>query len=229
MLLRERQPPMAFHGVGIGLFARHAHQMRDHFRRLPHIEVRCRISETPLQSNDWIEVRRANFQERCKLRQGLLCGSELREPPHTGLRKHQRRVAQRFRATRQNQIGLTGLYVAIGRIERLHAGATIDLHRERHHAFAHAEPQRRDTRRIHLVRDHVHAAENDLIERVWFKGLPRQQRPAALHGEINRGEGPGATLCFQERRPRAVDNINRTCHQLAARSGVVCLCSGRFL
>ena len=48
------------------------------------------------------------------------------------------------------------------------------------------------------------------------KRLPRQQRPAALHGEIDRGERPGAAARFQERRPAAVNDKNRSRHQLAA-------------
>jgi hypothetical protein len=78
------------------------------------------------------------------------------------------------------------------------------------------EPQRRDAGRVHLVGDDVDAAQNHLIEGGRRKGLPRQQGPAALHGEINRGEGPGAAARFQERRPAAVDDKNRSRHQLAA-------------
>ena len=105
---------------------------------------------------------------------------------------------------------------AIRRVDRLHAGAAIDLHGERHHRLAHAEPQRGDAGRVHLVGDDVDAAEDDLIERDGRERLPGQQRPTALHGEIDRGERTGPAARFQERRPAAVDDINRSRHQLAA-------------
>src|SRR5204862_2804665 len=71
-------------------------------------------------------------------------------------------------------------------------------------------------RRIHLVRDDVDAAEDHLVERGGREGLPRQERPAALHGKVDRGEWSGTRTRFQERRPAAVDNENRSRHQLAA-------------
>ena len=70
---------------------------------------------------------------------------------------------------------------------------------------------------------HVDAAEDDLIEGVRRERLPRQQRPAALHGEIDRRERARTGARFQERRPAAVDDIDRSRHQLAA------LCSPSFL
>jgi len=68
------------------------------------------------------------------------------EPAHALLRPDQRRVAQRFRAASQDQIGNAFADVAIPGVDRLHAGAAIDLHREGDHGFAHAEPQRGDAR-----------------------------------------------------------------------------------
>ena len=125
-------------------------------------------------------------------------------------------MAQRFRAAGQNQVGVALADIAVAGVDRLHAGAAIDLHREGDHRLAHAEPQRCDAGRIHLVGDDVDAAEDDLIERVGRERLPRQQRPAALHGEIDRRERPGAAARFQERRSAAVDDIDRTRHQPAA-------------
>jgi hypothetical protein len=106
--------------------------------------------------------------------------------------------------------------VAVGGVDRLHAGAAIDLHCEGDHVLAHAEPERRDAGRVHLVRDHVDAAEDDLIEIIRRKRLARQQRPAALHGEVDRRERPRPRARFEKRRPAAVDDENRSCHQLAA-------------
>ncbi len=49
-----------------------------------------------------------------------------------------------------------------------------------------AQPQRRDARRVHLVGDDVDAAEDHLLDLVGRERLTRQQRPPALHGEIDR-------------------------------------------
>ena len=133
-----------------------------------------------------------------------------------GIGPDQRRVAQRLGAAGQDHVGDAFADVAIGGVDRLHAGAAIDLHGEGDHGFAHAEPKCRDARRVHLVGDDIDAAEDDLVERVGRKGLPRQQRPAALHGEIDRRERPGTGARLQERRPAAVDDKDRSRHQLAA-------------
>ncbi|MGY4443725.1 hypothetical protein ACVW04_006544 [Bradyrhizobium sp. LM2.3] len=106
--------------------------------------------------------------------------------------------------------------VAVGGVDRLHAGAAIDLHGEGDHVLAHAEPKRGDAGRVHLVRDHVDAAEDDLVEGIRRKRLARQQRPAALHGEIDRRERTRPRTRFQKRRSAAVDDEYRSCHQLAA-------------
>ena len=105
--------------------------------------------------------------------------------------EHQRRIAQRLGAARQDQVRHAVLDVPVGGVDRLHAGAAIDLHREGGHRLAHAEPQRRDARGVHLVGDHVDAAENDLVEGIGRERLAQQQRPPALHGEIDRRERPG--------------------------------------
>ena len=96
------------------------------------------------------------------------------EPAHALLRPHQRRVAQRLGAAGQDQVGDALADVAVAGVDRLHAGAAIDLHGEGDHFFAHAEPERRDPRRVHLVGDDVDAAQNHLIEGGGRKGLPRQ-------------------------------------------------------
>ncbi|MGY4425766.1 hypothetical protein ACVWY2_008215 [Bradyrhizobium sp. JR6.1] len=79
-----------------------------------------------------------------------------------------------------------------------------------------AEPEGCDPRRVHLVGDHVDAAEDDLVESGGRERLPRQQWPAALHGEVDRGERAGTGARLQERRPAAVDDKDWSRHQLAA-------------
>ena len=80
--------------------------------------------------------------------------------------------------------------------------------------LAHAEPQRGDARRVHLVGDDIDDAENDLIERIRRERLAQQQRPAALHGEIDRRERADAAR-LQKRRAGAVDDIDRSGHSAA--------------
>ena len=196
--------------------------MRDHFGGLAHVEVGDGIGETALQPDHRVEIGRPHFQERGELAEGGARGGEFREPAHARLRKHERGVAQRLGAAGEDHVGVARLDITIRGVDRLHAGAAIDLHREGHHLLAHAEPQRGDARRVHLVGDDVDAAENDLIERARRERLPRQQRASRLHREIDRREGSGAALRLEKRRSAAVDDINRARHQLAALSGVVC-------
>ena len=97
------------------------------------------------------------------------------------LTHYKRRVAERFGSAGKNEIGRTVANITIGRIDRLHAGATIDLYGEGDHRVAHAKPQGRDTSRVHFVGDDVDATENDLIKGVRRKGLAHQKRATALH------------------------------------------------
>ena len=124
--------------------------------------------------------------------------------------KHQRRVAQRLGAAGEDEIGLALADVLVGGVDRLHAGAAVDLHRERGHRLAHAETQRRDARRVHLVGDDVDAAENHLVEGVGRKRLAQQQRPPAGDREIDRRERTRPAARPDERRAAAVDDVDRT-------------------
>ncbi len=83
-------------------------------------------------------------------------------------------MAERLGAAGEDQVRNALTDVAISRIDRLHAGAAIDLHGEGDHFFAHAEPKGGDAGRVHLVGDDIDAAEDDLIEGGGRKGLPRQ-------------------------------------------------------
>ena len=130
--------------------------------------------------------------------------------------KDQRRVAERLGAAGENEIGLAFADVLVGGVDRLHAGAAIDLHRERGHRLAHAEAKRRDARRIHLVGDDVDAAENDLVEGIGRERLAQQQRPPAGDREIDRRERAGAPARPDERRAAAVDDVDGTTGYSAA-------------
>ena len=147
-----------------------------------------------------------NAGEGLEPRPEVARAGERRVPFDRAAAIHQRRVAQRLGAAGQHQIGHALLDVAVGGVDRLHARAAIDLHRECGHGLAHAEPQRRDARRVHLVGDHVDAAENDLVEGVRRKRLAQQQRPPALDGQIDRRERARVAARLEERRPAAVDD-----------------------
>ena len=215
--LRVRQPLVAFGGIKIRLFARDAEEMADHFGCLPHVEVGDRIGQSALEADDRLEERRPGFGECGQFCQNALGAGQASEPAHALLRPDQRRVAQRFGAAGQDQVGVALTDIAVSRIDRLHAGAAIDLHREGDHFLAHAEPERSNAGRVHLVGNDIDAAEDDLIEGVGREGLPRQQRPSALHGQIDRGEGSRPGTRLQERCSCTVDDIDWPRHQLAAR------------
>ena len=186
--LRVGEPLVAFGGIGVRLRARDAEEMADHFGGLAHIEFGDGIGQPALEADDRLEISGPRFGQRSELGQNALGAGKAGKPAHARLRPHQRRVAQRFGAAGEDQVRDAFADIAVAGVDRLHAGAAIDLHRERHHGLAHAEPQRRDARRVHLVGNDIDAAEDDLIEGGGREGLPGQQRPAALHGEIDRGE-----------------------------------------
>lgn len=148
--------------------------------------------------------------ERAK-RAGLVA-LHFRQPFHRVLPQHQRGVAQGFGSACQDQVAAAVGDVAIGRVHRLHAGAAIDLHGEGGGLRAAAKAQGGDAGRVRLVRDDVHAAQDHLIEGRRREWLAQQQRPPALHGQIDRREGTGAAACLQERGAGTVDDIDRAAH-----------------
>ncbi len=68
---------------------------------------------------------------------------------------------------------------------------------------------RRDAADVHLVHRRRGAAEDHLVELVRAELLPHEQRAPGLRGEVAGGERPGAVLRLQERRARAVDDVDR--------------------
>ncbi len=193
--------------------------MADQFGGLAHIEIGDRIGQSAFEADDRGEERRTPAKERLQPGADTAGGKQLPIPGHGAIAEHQWRVAERFRAAGQNQIRSAFLNIAVGGVDRLHAGAAIDLHRERRHLFAHAEPQRRDARRIHLVGDDVDATKDHLIEGVRRERLAQQQRPPALHRKIDRRERPGLAARLDERRAAAVDDVDRTARYSAACGG----------
>src|SRR5262249_29487154 len=142
------------------------------------------------------------------------------EPFYRRLAKYERGVAQRLGTPGKNELGDAVLDVAISGVERLHARAAIDLHGERRHPLTHAETKRGDARRVHLIGDHVDAAEDQLVEGIGRKRLAQEQRPPTLDGKIDRRERTGTTTRLEKRRAGAVDDVDGS-HQLALAAGVL--------
>ena len=61
-----------------------------------------------------------------------------------------------------------------------------------------------------------HTSEADALAHM--QGVPQEQRPAALDGEIHRGEGAGPPARLDEGRAGTIDEINGlSCHSAASR------------
>src|SRR6516165_2510601 len=196
--------------------------MADDLGGLPHVELDHRIGEAELEADDGLEERGTKFRQRFEAMPDITRAEELRVPIDRALAEDERRPAQRIGAAGKNEVGATLADILIRGVDRLHAGAAIDLHRERGHRLAHAEAQRGDARGIHLVGDDVDAAEDDLVEGVGGKRLAQQQRPPAGDGEIDRRERPRPPARADERRAAAVDDVNRArCYAAAVGGGDV--------
>src|SRR6516225_1432250 len=190
--------------------------MADDLGGLPHVELDDRVGEAELEADDGLEERGTKSRQRPEARPDVASAQEPRVPVDRALAEQERRPAQRIGAAGEDEVGAALADVLIRGVDRLHAGAAIDLHRERGHRLAHAEAQRRDARRVHLVGDDVDAAEDDLVEGVGGKRLAQQQRPPAGDGEIDRREGPRPPARADERRAAAVDDVNRAGRYSAA-------------
>src|SRR5262249_5767375 len=132
---------------------------------------------------------------------------EPRVPVDRALAEEERRPAQRVGAAGEDEIGVAFADVVVGGVDRQHAGAAIDLHREGGHRLAHAEAQRGDARGVGFVGEDD-AAEDDLVEGVGGKRLAQEQRPPAFDGEIDRRERAGPPARADERRAAAVDDVD---------------------
>ncbi len=195
-------------------------EVPDKLRGLPHIEVGDGIGKAAFEPDHGRQHRRTEAEEGTEFR-AETAGREQPRIPFDGVAvEHERRVAQRFRAAREHEIVHAFADIAVGRVDRLHARAAIDLHGECRHRLAHAEPQGGDAGRVHLIGDDIDAAEYDLIESVRRERLAQQQRPAALHGEIDRRERARLAARLDEGRAAAVDDIDRTPFYSAATDGV---------
>ena len=167
------------------------------------------IGEPAFQADDRRQERRAEAEQRHELATRHRARRRAARTSRPRAVEHQRRVAERFRAAGQNKVAVAGPDIPVGGVDRLHAGAAIDLHGERGHRFAHAEPQRGDARRVHLVGDHIDAAEDDLVESIRRKRLAQQQRAAAGNRKIDRRKRARPAARPNERRAAAIDDIDR--------------------
>ena len=143
-------------------------------------------------------------------------GEQVREPVDRALAEEERRPAQRIGAAGEDEVGLAFADVLVRGVDRQHAGAAIDLHRERGHRLAHAEAQRRDARGVRFVREHDDAAEDDLVEGIRRERLAQKERLAAGDGEIDRREWARPPARADERRAAAVNDVDRASRHSAA-------------
>jgi hypothetical protein len=172
--LRLGQPPVALDRVFVGFQPRDVEELRQHLGGLAHVQLDHRIGEAALEPDDRREKRGPEREEVGDALPNGFRREHAAEPLHRRAAIDERRVAQRLGAAGEHEIGNAVLNVAVRRVDRLHAGAAIDLHGESGHALAHAEAQRRDARRVHLVGNDVDAAEDHLIEVAGRERLAQQ-------------------------------------------------------
>ena len=199
---------MAFERIGVGLLARDVEEMTDELGRLAHIHVGDRVGQPAFEPDDWPREARPEAGERAGAVERALGGREGGEPFRRLAAQHQRRVRERLRPAGQHEVGLAALDGAKRVVDGQHPRAAIDLHRPGGHRCTHAEAQCRDTRRVHLVCDHVDASEHHPVEGVRREGLAHEQRSAALNGKIDRREGPGLAARPQKGGARSVHDVD---------------------
>ena len=91
-------------------------------------------------------------------------------------------------------------------------------------AAAHA--QRGDAADVHLVRRRRGAAEDHLVELVGRERLAQQQCAAGGGGEVGRRERTGPVARLEERRARAVDDVDRLVHRVLSAGRASCAARG---
>jgi hypothetical protein len=207
-----REPLLAFGGILIGVAPRDMEEVGEHFRGLPHVELDDRVGEPALEPDDRLEERGTKSRQRLEPRPHIARSEEPRVPVDRALAEEERRPAQRVGAAGEDEVGMAFADVLVRGVDRQHAGAAIDLHRERGHVLARAEAQRGDARGIGFVGEHDDAAEDDLVEGVGGKRLAKEQRPPAGHREIDRRERAGPSARADERRAAAVDDVDRAAY-----------------
>src|SRR6516164_398299 len=222
-LLRAGEPLLALDRITIGVGPRYPEEMGQYLGGLSHVELDQRIGEPALEANDRLEKRGAEAEGRYQPRGDIARAQHARVPVDCAAAEQERRLAQRFRSARENEIAMPGADISVCDVDRLHAGAAIDLDRESGHVVAHAEPQSRHARRVHLLGGHADAAEDDLVEGIRWKRLAQQQRTPTGNRKINRRERTRPAARPDEGSAAAVNNEDRTrCYSAAVGRGIAC-------
>ena len=94
------------------------------------------------------------------------------------------------------------------RVDRLHARRTVAHDRPARDLVAAAHAQRDDAPDVHFVGRGRGATEDHLVELGGLERLAQQQRAAGVGREIRRRERPGSVARLEERRARAVDDVD---------------------
>ncbi len=141
--LRPRSAAVAFERIGVHRLAADLELVGQDFRRLAHVEVDHRIGQPLEQPDDGRQVARPELRHRLQLRARAARHGEVGEPVDHAVVEQDRRVAERFRAAGEDQLGAPVGDVAVGGVDRLQAGRAVALHGPGGHPLAAAEPAAR--------------------------------------------------------------------------------------
>ncbi len=151
LLVSAVEPLLAFDRILVGIAPRDLEEMGEQFGGLAHVELDDGIGQAALEPDDRHDEPRTPAGERRQSRPQVAGTEQARVPIDRVAAKEQRGMAERVGTASENKIGLASADIAVAGVDRLHAGAAIDLHREGGHCLAHAETKCGDPRRIHLL------------------------------------------------------------------------------
>jgi hypothetical protein len=203
---------MALGGELVHLAARDAEAKREVLRRLSHEQAHDGIGETLHQPDHRREVRGTKLPEQRRAPSERLRRIPAREPRDHRIGKEQRRARQRVDAAGEHQLRAANPHRIDRRIERLHSRRAVAHDRPPGHLVAATHTQRDDAADVHLINGGGGATEDHLVEVGGRERLSQQQRTARTRCEIRRGKGARAVARLQERRARAIDDVDRSVH-----------------
>src|SRR6516225_12251371 len=101
--------------------------MADDLGGLPHVELDHGVGEAELEADDGLEERGTKFRQRFEPMPDITRAEEPRIPVDRALAEEERRPAQRVGPAGEDEVGFALADILIRGVDRLHAGATIDL------------------------------------------------------------------------------------------------------
>src|SRR5207247_7338006 len=103
-------------------------EMADDLGGLPHVELDDRVGEAKLEADDGLEERGTKLRQRFEAMPDITRAEEPRITVDRAFAEQKRRPAQRVGAAGEDEVGFAFADILIRGVERLHAGAAIDLH-----------------------------------------------------------------------------------------------------